>query len=311
MAALDITINDLTNGSLSVSNEWAGTGVFDKLIAAVNNNIEGQYNKGRITGSDYAQVYLGSMQSVLAQSVEFLLREKETEARVDLLKTQDDNTKIEGAALKAKVLDEHGRNITSEFELVYADDSETKHYHGVDLLTNQVLTEGKKLELTDAQVRAADKEAAMLHGKLEQELNGVYTPATETTPASWAFPKATVTGEDLNWYTTGEDNTRTTNPYLMNLYRQYEENKIAKSTAEGYKADGIYKAYKSLQEMFFALANLGIEPGESDSINQESSTTNNNPYVSIMKSMESLINAHMDVWDNENNIAPIKLTQTS
>jgi hypothetical protein len=78
----DIVITDLTDGSLDINNDWAGTGVFDKLIEAVNKNIEGQYNKGRISGSDYANVYLGSMQSVLAQSMEFLLREKLVEAQI-------------------------------------------------------------------------------------------------------------------------------------------------------------------------------------------------------------------------------------
>lgn len=80
--ATDITIEELTNGAL-VDNDWTGTGVFDKLIAAVNKNIEGQFNKGRITGKDYATVYLGGIQAVLQQSMEFLLREKLTEAQTD------------------------------------------------------------------------------------------------------------------------------------------------------------------------------------------------------------------------------------
>lgn len=79
----DIVVEDITNGSLDVNNEWVGTGIFDKLISAVNGNIESQYTKGRITGSDYATVYLGAMQAVLAQSVEYVLKEKVTEAQVD------------------------------------------------------------------------------------------------------------------------------------------------------------------------------------------------------------------------------------
>ena len=78
----EIEITDLTNGSL-VNNEWQGTGVFDTLIAAVNKNIELQYSKGRITGQDYGTVYLGAMQAVLGQSIEFLLRRDLTEAQID------------------------------------------------------------------------------------------------------------------------------------------------------------------------------------------------------------------------------------
>jgi hypothetical protein len=80
--ATEIEIVDLTNGSV-VNQEWVGSGVFDALMAAVNKNIEIQYQKGRITGQDYAQVYLGALQSTLQQSVEFLLRKDLTEVQID------------------------------------------------------------------------------------------------------------------------------------------------------------------------------------------------------------------------------------
>jgi hypothetical protein len=73
---------DLTNGSV-VNGEWVGTGVFDRLIAAVNKNIEIQYQKGRITGSDYANVYLGGVQAVLQQSVQWVLQVDTSDAQVD------------------------------------------------------------------------------------------------------------------------------------------------------------------------------------------------------------------------------------
>jgi hypothetical protein len=78
---VDITIDDLTKGSV-VNSEWQGTGVFDTLIAAVNKNIEIQYNKGRITGKDYAEAYVLALQTTLQQSVEFLLRRDLTEAQI-------------------------------------------------------------------------------------------------------------------------------------------------------------------------------------------------------------------------------------
>lgn len=80
--AADIVLTDLTNGSV-VSEEWVGTGVFDVLMHAVNENIDLQYQQNRITGTEYAEVYLGSMQAVIAQSVQFLLQEKVQEAQVD------------------------------------------------------------------------------------------------------------------------------------------------------------------------------------------------------------------------------------
>lgn len=94
--ATDIVIEELTNGELTEDNNWEGTGVFDKLIEVVNKNIEGQFLKGRISGADYANVYLGSMQSVIAQSIQFVLQEKKVEADVELAKAQASELELNG-----------------------------------------------------------------------------------------------------------------------------------------------------------------------------------------------------------------------
>lgn len=73
----NITIEDITTGTVD------GTGVFDKLMNAVKEHIKEEYANGRIKGTDYAQVYLGAIQGVLSQSVEYVLREKLTEAQVE------------------------------------------------------------------------------------------------------------------------------------------------------------------------------------------------------------------------------------
>ncbi len=78
----DIVLTDLTNGAV-VNGDWEGTGIFDVLMKAVNENIEIQYDKGRIKGADYAQVYLSSMQAVISQSIQYSLQEKLQEAQID------------------------------------------------------------------------------------------------------------------------------------------------------------------------------------------------------------------------------------
>lgn len=42
-------------------------------MSAINGNIQAQYESGRITGSDFANVYLGSMQTSISESVKWLL----------------------------------------------------------------------------------------------------------------------------------------------------------------------------------------------------------------------------------------------
>ena len=80
----DIAITDLTN-STALSD---GTGVFDTLITSVEKRIESQFQKGRLSGTDYASVYLGSMQAVLQQSVQYLLTEQTSGLQADQLLSQ-------------------------------------------------------------------------------------------------------------------------------------------------------------------------------------------------------------------------------
>ncbi len=85
----DITVDDITN-STALTN---GSGIFDKLIQAVERHIESQFSKGRLAGTDYANVYLGSMQAVLQESVKFALGEQQADKQADLL-TQQINSEI-------------------------------------------------------------------------------------------------------------------------------------------------------------------------------------------------------------------------
>lgn len=95
-----ITTDDLTTGALD------GTGVFDELMSSVNIHLQQEYNAQRIRGPEYAQVYLGGLQSVLQQSIQFLLTkekaEKDTalvEAQTTLVLVQVDNGAKEGLIL--------------------------------------------------------------------------------------------------------------------------------------------------------------------------------------------------------------------
>ena len=129
----DILLTDLTNGSL-VGNEWVGTGVFDKLMEAVNKNIESQYLKGRITGVNYAEVYLGAIQSVIAQSAQYILQEKVTEANVDNLISQNKLTDIQ--MIEAKAKNRIALNQLNASNIDVANKYNTDKVNGVTYVTN-------------------------------------------------------------------------------------------------------------------------------------------------------------------------------
>lgn len=81
--AIELDFKDFSNGSIQGTTPedyvWDGTGVFDELMKAINGNIQVQYDSGRIKGTEYAEVYLGSMQTAIAEAMKFILNKKTIE----------------------------------------------------------------------------------------------------------------------------------------------------------------------------------------------------------------------------------------
>ena len=97
----DITFNTLSDTTQSTLS--AKTGNFDELMKTVTLHLEEQFNAGRITGTDYATVYLGALQSVLAQAVTFTLNMNKANKETDLL-TQKEITEFAQTGKTSSVL---------------------------------------------------------------------------------------------------------------------------------------------------------------------------------------------------------------
>jgi hypothetical protein len=82
MAVTPPTLADLTSATL------AGNGVFDVLMKANKAHLEEQFDKGRIKGSEYATVYLGSLEHVLNNAVQFLLSKDKVALDAQLIEKQ-------------------------------------------------------------------------------------------------------------------------------------------------------------------------------------------------------------------------------
>ena len=84
---MSINFTDFSNGSINTSNPnlpvWQGTGVFDDIMEAVNGNIKVQYDTGRITGAEYAHVYLGSMQAAMSEAMKFVMNKQLVEKQIE------------------------------------------------------------------------------------------------------------------------------------------------------------------------------------------------------------------------------------
>ena len=110
----DIILSDLTNSTDHVE----GTGVFDVLIQAVERHVNSQYEEGRLAGTDFATVYLGSMQSVLSEAVKYLMTEQQADRQADLISAQilseTKNHEVGG------VIDLNKRKLQEEIDLIIA-----------------------------------------------------------------------------------------------------------------------------------------------------------------------------------------------
>lgn len=82
MPITPLTIEQLTDGSAS------GTGAFDVLMGSLRNHLDIEYNKNRIRGPEYSQVYLGALQAVLQQATAFLLTKDKAANEAALVEAQ-------------------------------------------------------------------------------------------------------------------------------------------------------------------------------------------------------------------------------
>ena len=185
----DIVITDITTGIVD------GTGIFDKLMASVKAHIHDEYDNGRIKGPEYSQVYLEAIQAVLAQSMQYALQEKQTEAQVDLILAQTSELLLNGAAdreLKVAQVALAEKDIelkTAELG-IREKELEMKVYEFDEMmplqkakLAEELETSDKQQELLDKQIKIAyvervikDKEAAALG--MDKVVKVANTPAT-------------------------------------------------------------------------------------------------------------------------------------
>lgn len=125
----EIELKDLTEAVVT------GTGVFDVLMRAARSHLDEEFTRNRIKGPEYANVYLGSIEPVLVQSVEFLLNKdkaknesdliaaqiRETEAKILLIEAQTELAKQQklNAENEWLLLAEQKAKMTAETALIY------------------------------------------------------------------------------------------------------------------------------------------------------------------------------------------------
>lgn len=160
----NLDLNKLTRGSVE------GQGTFDTLMRAVSSHLESQFDGGKITGSDYANVYLNTISTTLNQSVQFLLGAEQLKYQVLLLQEQIAATKANTDLIKAQIRNMDANTNVSIKQLVVMD-KEISQITANTILTNkQIENITKDIEVKSAQISL--NEVQKLLGE-QQRINAV------------------------------------------------------------------------------------------------------------------------------------------
>lgn len=112
MVITPITVANLTTKVIG------GDGVFDVLMAANKAHLEQEFTKGRIAGPEYAQVYLGSLESVMQTALQFLLQKDKMSLEAELAQQQILLTQAEIRKTDAIILQTEGQTRLLEQQIL-------------------------------------------------------------------------------------------------------------------------------------------------------------------------------------------------
>ena len=150
----DILFSEVTTGLPT------GNGYFDVLMRSVKAHIQSEYDAGRIKGADYANVYLGAIQSAMQLAEQFVLSEKMQEAQIVSME-KDAELKIEQLRHMVRKYDEdagrwvitedmmHNQKVISDVDVTYkpllsAEDLTTKQTQIAAMLADIAFNTSKK-----------------------------------------------------------------------------------------------------------------------------------------------------------------------
>lgn len=153
-----ITPPDVTSDPLNITDltlkTLDGTGVLDQMLATMRVHLGEQFEKERIQGTEYAEVYLGAFQSTLAAAIQFLLARRKLGLDLKLQEAQISLTTAQEEQIRAEM-----QKIPYEIQALQKQ---------LELAEKQIAQADKQLELTEAQIQVQLKQLDLMAEQLEQ-----------------------------------------------------------------------------------------------------------------------------------------------
>jgi vacuolar-type H+-ATPase catalytic subunit A/Vma1 len=152
----DILLREVTTGKID------GTGVFDTLMRAVDTHLQEEFKQGRIKGTDYGQVYLSSLNSVMQQSVSYVLGKQAADKQAELL-NQQKLTEVAQTALVGKQEERVDEEISLLKQKLFTEEAQVKDTVDGAAVAGAI---GKQKALQEAQTSGFQRDAEQKAAKL-------------------------------------------------------------------------------------------------------------------------------------------------
>lgn len=111
-----IPVSDFTEAKVD------GEGVYDILMKANAAHLEKEFNATRIKGSEYAQIYLGTMQATMGTAVQFFIQRHKLGYEAEILKLQSmiAQVELEKARVELEIAQLNAQKIPAEIAVLQA-----------------------------------------------------------------------------------------------------------------------------------------------------------------------------------------------
>lgn len=178
----EINVSEITEVNVN------GSGVFDQLMKTVQIGLDTEFQKQRIKSTDYSKVYLGTVQSVLQQSLAFVMGKQTADKQAELLIVQAANEVLQGLLITEQTAKVTAEKLVTDQQLLNLQVDNTNAVKaGLKLdaenaiLAQQLLKLQQETLLTTAQISKVNQDTAT---GVVQEANIVQDTATKITQIS-------------------------------------------------------------------------------------------------------------------------------
>ena len=209
MEILNKDLTDASNLSISTDDLYqiTGEGIFDDLMESVNKHLTAQFKLGRITGSDYAQVYLAAMQAAMQNANQFILGRQRADAEAEYLRAQMKTQYVTTMKMLAEVKKQFGYDkaeiidVTDDDGIVigYSYDLHEDTAANNGLIDKQILKTTEEVALVTAQELKVSAEKSLLVQKEVTELAQTSGSITLNAEGEYAGGDG-VTGYQMNLF---------------------------------------------------------------------------------------------------------------